>query len=275
MKKSHKIAREKSVNPVVHLTISFPADLAARLRTEKNYSNLLADLYRAHIEKKDATPQAVKSPEEIEIVQALKERERLIALYDEDKIYDVEYVIRKGRDTDDVEIANWHDYYIAKGVEDPNGYFVTYEKCQGRHVEETLMELWHDVKAKFNKEEEKLHETALNREIANGMTLQDALNRMDAYMKHSLDEKIEKLKAEAKEVKDEPYAGASTYMERKRINEKIDLLTKRFRDRIIFYGDIMNGLGLSYADAYQKVAPALRREGYTIIEKGKKGDSSK
>lgn len=251
------------------LTFSLPDDLKKKITAEKGYSSIIASLIKDYYEKKDATPQPVISPEEVEIVQALKERERLVASYGDDKIYDVEYVIRKGHDGN-VEVKNWHDYRVAKDVEDVNGYFEIYEKYQGQHAQETLIDLWHDVQAKFREDQEKKHEAALNSEVANGMTLQEALSKLNVYLKRRLDEKVKKLIDEANSVKDHGF-GALQYMEKSQIQDTIDFLTKRFEEKTIFYADIMNALGLSYADAYQKVAPALRREGYTITEKGKKG----
>lgn len=266
--KRKTIKRKRATIKRTTLTISIPDDLKKKVTAKKGYSAYIASLIAAALEKEQSTPQAVMSPEEREIRNALKERQRLMSLYG-DKVYDVEYVIRKGHDGN-VEVENWHDYRVAKGVEDPNGYFETYEKYQGRSAEEMLIDLWRDVHAKFRGVEEKEHEAALNSEVANGMTLQEALNKLNSYLKRRLDEKVKKLIDEANSIKDLGF-GALSVMEKKEINENIDFLTKRFEDKIIIYADIMNALGLSYADAYQKVAPALRREGYTIIERGKKG----
>jgi len=266
--KRKTIKRKHSTIKRATLTFSIPDDLKKKITTEKGYSNIISSLIKGYYEKKDATPQPVMSPEEREIRNALKERQRLTALYGDDKVYDVEYVIRKGHDGN-VEVENWHDYRVAKGVEDLNGYFEIYEKYTGQHSKDDLYNLWHDVEAKFRETEEKEHETALNNEVANGMTLQEALDKLNVYVKRRQEEKVKKLIDEANSIKDLGF-GALTGMKKREIQEEINVLTKRFEDKKIFYADIINALGLSYADAYQKVAPALRREGYTIMEKGKK-----
>jgi hypothetical protein len=246
------VKRHKKIKrTVTHLTISFPEDLAKELRKQKNYSDLLASLYRAHLEKEQATPSTpTMSAEEVNIREALKDRERFIELYGDDKIYDMEHAIRHGEE------------WSLEGVEDKNGYFEIYEKHMGQHSEETLYDLWHDVQDKVNAEKEKDHEARLKREVAPGMTLQDAIDRIDAYRQQKYDRKVQKLTEEAKAVKETPDALAG--MQRKRINEEIKELTERFKKKEASYNDIMNALGLSYQEVYNKVAAALRLEGYKV-----------
>jgi len=248
MKKEKIGKRTKAYRTVTHLTISFPEDLAKELRKQKDFSALLASLFRAHLEKEQATPSTpTMSAEEIKIREALKDRERLVELYG-DKIWDIEHAIRHGEE--------W------SRVEDKNGYFEIYEKHMGQHSEEKLYDLWHDVQDKVNAEKEKEHETRLKREVAPGMTLQNAIDKIDAYRQQKYDRKVQKLTEEAKAVKETPDALAG--MQRKRINEEIKELTERFKKKEASYNDIMNALGLSYQEVYNKVAAALRVEGYKV-----------
>jgi len=249
--KKRKIGkRTKAYRTVTHLTVSFPEDLAKELRKQKDFSALLASLYRAHLEKEQATPSTpTMSAEEIKIREALKDRERLVELYG-DKIWDVEHAVRHGEE--------WN----LEGVEDKNGYFEIYDKYMGQHSEETLYDLWHDIADKFNAEKAKEHEARLKREVAPGMTLQNAIDKIDAYRQQKYDRKVQKLTEEAKAVKETPDALA--YMQRKRISEQINGLTERFKKKEASYNDIMNALGLSYQEVYNKVAAALRVEGYKV-----------
>jgi len=252
MKKEKVGKRTKAYRAVTHLTISFPEDLAKELRKQKDFSGLLASLYRAHIEKERATPSTpTMSAEEVKIREALKERERLVELYG-DKIWDNEHAIRHGEE------------WSLEGVEDKNGYFEIYEKHMGQHSEEKLYDLWHNVQDKVNTEKEKEHETRLTREVAPGMTLQDAIDKIDAYRRQKLEGKVQKLTEEAAAINMDSEFGALPYMQKTRINEQIKELTERFKKKEASYNDIMNALGLSYQEVYNKVAAALRLEGYKV-----------
>jgi len=251
MKKEKIGKRTKAYRTVTHLTISFPEDLAKELRKQKDFSALLASLYRAHLEKEQATPSTpTMSAEEIKIREALKDRERLVELYG-DKIWDAEHAIRHGEE--------W------SRVEDKNEYFGIYEKHMGQHSEEKLYDLWHDVQDKVNAEKEKEHETRLKREVAPGMTLQNAIDKIDAYRQREYDRKVQKLTDEAKAINMDSEFGALPFIQRKQIDDQINVLTERFKKKEASYNDIMNALGLPYQEIYNKVAAALRLEGYKIV----------
>jgi len=266
--KMKKIKRIKAYRAVTHLTISFPEDLAKELRKEKNFSELLASLYRAYKEQTTTPSTPTMSGEEVEIREALKDRERLAELYG-DKIDDVEYVIRKGAEWravgDNVAVKDWGVYRAEKDVEDKNGYFEIYEKYMGQHSEERLYDLWHDVQDKVKAEKEKDHEARLKREVAPGMTLQNAIDKVDAYRQHEYDRKVQKLTEEAKAINMDSEFGALPIMQRRQINEQIKELTERFKKKEASYNDIMNALGLPYQEVYNKIAAALRLEGYKIV----------
>jgi len=269
MKKEKIGKRTKAYRTVIHLTVSFPEDLAKELRKQKDFSALLASLYRAYLEKEQATPSTpTMSDEEVKIRSALKDRERLVELYG-DKIDDVEYVIRKGVEWravgDNVEVKDWGVYMTKKGIEDKNGYFGIYEKYVGQHSEETLYDLWTDVAGKFNAEKAKEHEARLKREVAPGMTLQNAIDKIDAYRQRECDRKVQKLTDEAKAINMDSEFGALPFIQRKQIDDQINVLTERFKKKEASYNDIMNALGLPYQEIYNKVAAALRLEGYKIV----------
>lgn len=192
------------------------------------------------------------SAEEVKIREALKDRERLIELYG-DKIWDVEHAIRHGEE------------WSPEGIEDKNGYFGIYEKHMGQHSKETLYDLWHAVQDKVNGEKEKEHEARLKHEVAPSMTLQDAIDKIDVYRRQEYDRKIQKLTDEAKAINMDSEFGALPFIQRKQIDDQINVLTERFKKKEASYNDIMNALGLPYQEIYNKVAAALRLEGYKIV----------
>lgn len=265
-KKRKKVKRLKKIQRGT-LTISLPEDLIKYLRKRKGYSGLIASLVRAHREKEVTEKPAIMTPEEAEIREALKERERLVELYGKDVVYDVEHVINKLEAYDDrgnmIIVENWHAYMEEKGVEDKRGYFKTFEKYRG--YKSQIGRLWSDVKEKIEHEQETLRELELQREIALGMTLQDILDKLETYLERQFNEKINRYKTEIETLR-ERATDASSYMEIGQINKKIDGLKERFEKREVTMRQVVDALGLPYMVVYNKVAPMLIREGYKIVK---------
>jgi len=258
-----KIKRTKKVKRAT-LTISLPDELIKKLKEKPNYSGYIASLVRADFEKEMATPPPPSmSPEEAEIRQALKERDRLRKIYGL-KVGDVEYIIRKGGEEVAgkwVPIPNWHLYMEQKGIEDKRGYFKTYAKYNGEHAASEMWELWSDIADKVREEEEKEHELRLKQEVVDGMTLQETMDKLEAYLKRQLDKKVAKIKDEKEKIVVEDALGIMMKTERQK---EINRLEERFEAKEVSMKVIVDALGLPYMEVYNKVAPALRREGYSI-----------
>jgi hypothetical protein len=249
------------------LTISLSEELIKYLREKKNYSGYLASLIRSDMQQQAGAQETnIVSSEEAEIRQALKERDRLLDIYG-DRVYDVEDVIRKGEEWVDgtgyVTIKDWRSYMEQKGIADERGYFDVYAKYCGEQSTDRgeTEEFWSNIKKKFKDEKEKEHELRLKQEVALGMTLQEAIDKLDAYLKREFDKKVEQLKIEAEKI---PFEDAYSTIERKQANERIERLTAKFEAKEVSMKEIVAALSLPYMVVYNKAAPLLRREGYRI-----------
>jgi len=249
MKRKHAIKRE-------NLTISMSHELKEKVTAKKNYSGYIVEAINEKLEREESIAVSTTNTEEVEIRNALKERDKLIESYG-NKIFDVERVIRRGEDYDHIPIEDWRAYMKEHGVVDRNGYFEIYERYQDQSI-------WHDVSLQVTQDKDREHEAWLKHEVAVGITVEEAIKKVEAYRRQELDKKIQEKKAEKDAIKDDK-SGAGPYMRRAQIEESIWELNKRFKEKTISYTDIMNALGVKYTEAYNNGAPALRREGYKII----------
>ena len=266
-RKRKKVKRLKKIQRGT-ITLSMPNDLIKELRKRKGYSGYVASLIRADMEKQATAKPATMTPEEAEIRQALKERKRLVEFYGKDKIYNMEHAISKGEDLIDgkfVVIEDWRAYMEEKGVKDERGYFKTFEKYRGLKSPPELSDQWSDLKEKVGREQDKLRELDLQREMAMGMTKQEILDKLEAYLERQFDEKVEKYRAEAETLRLKA-EDASAFMVIAQINKKIDLLKERFEKREVTMRQVVDALGLPYMVVYNKVAPMIIREGYKIVK---------
>jgi hypothetical protein len=266
--KNRKAKRTKAYRE--NLTISLSPSVKEYVRKQKGkhkdgYSGYIESLILQDMQQQ-AGAQETKavSAEEVEVRQALKERERLMEIYGS-RVYDVEDVIRKGEEWVDgtgyVTIKDWRSYMEQKGIADERGYFDVYAKYCGEQSTDRgeTEEFWSNIKKKFKDEKEKEHELRLKQEVALGMTLQEALDKLDAYLKLALDKKVEELIVEGEKI---PIEDAYSTVERTRINERIERLRAKFEAKEVSIKDVEAALGLPYNVIYYKVVALLRREGY-------------
>ena len=265
-KKSKKVKRTK-IYRATHLTISLPDDIAKYVKEQKNYSGYIARLIQQDKEKELTAPKPTPaSSEELEIRQALKERNRLIQIYGVETISDLEHVINDGGIEDEKgkwqTVKDWAVFMEEKGIIDEKGYFKTYAKYQTRSED---IRLWIDLKFQIADENEREHKARLKQEIG-GLTLQEIIDRLDAYLKLRFDKKRKELKTEIAEIDGVPDRDLdyNDRIKRDEIHHQIGALQKKLESKEVSMKDLTNALGLPYMEIYNRVAPALRREGYKV-----------
>lgn len=163
MKKRKKIKSSKGLIKFSrNRTFSFPVDVDQHLDKKENMSSYLAELVRADMQKEAAAATTITmTPEEIEIREALKERENAVKDEGEDKVDELENAIMNGRTTSIPD--TWEHYFtVFKKYHYPS--------------DNELYYVWRGVARKVREEKERQRELYLKEELTGGMTRGEVLD---------------------------------------------------------------------------------------------------
>jgi len=236
------------------MTISLPDELKEKLKKEENYSGLIAKLVRKHYAEKEGKEEvSAVSPQELEIRKSVKALKRL-PREKQKQLLDVMWVIRKGHDDQYRPVTDYHIFMQEKGITDEKGIIEVYARDP---------ELWWDIKHKISEEEEQEHEKRLNTELASNLTLQDVIDTLEQIIEERRNKKLAELREEYDKVS-KISGGGEILWQLEKIQAKIDALTTK---KIITFQELKTVCPLPDSVIYHKVAPLLRAEGFTIVER--------